>query len=48
MAWLPAGGRRGLGVIMIGARGVCGGLGEDSVAQRRQVLTVASYYVDGQ
>ena len=34
------GGRRELRGIMIGTHGVCGGHGEDSVAQRRQVLTL--------
>ena len=41
------GGRRGLWDIMIGAHGVCGVMGK-TVAQRRQVGTLASYYTDGQ
>ena len=41
------GGRRGWRGIMIGTHGV-GDHGEDSVAQRRQIVTLASYYTDGQ
>ena len=44
---LGEGGRRGLGGIMFSTHGV-GDHRENSAAQRRQIVNVASYYTDGQ